>query len=94
MNLYLMSLILVGVLQTAVLSCAVVVVCLFVCRHTRATVTYYLLVVAVIVGFAHPILTTFHHRHFIAWLADYLYADSVKVAHCSLFYTFLLFISY
>ena len=70
--------------QTAVVSCAVVVFVLFTCRHARTTVAYYIVIDLVAICFSLPVLVIFYHRDFITWLAYYVYSDSVKVIPFSL----------
>jgi len=65
--------------QTALLSCALVIMTLFTCQRTQTTVAYYVVVDLVAILFSLPVLAVFYHRDFITWLAYYIYSDSVKV---------------
>ena len=78
--------------QTAVLSCAIIVIILFAVPQTRSAVAYYVVVISVAVGFSLPVLTVFFRRNFIAWLADYIYTDATKVPYLVLAFYFWLFV--
>jgi hypothetical protein len=65
--------------QTAVVSCFVVVLILFLTELFRSPFMYYTLVIGVAGLISLPILVFYFHRDFISWLFYFICQDSVKV---------------
>jgi len=71
-------------LQTAILSCAIVIATLLTCPQTQTTLMYYITVITVAVCFSLPVLAVFFHCDFVTWLANYIVSSSTKVQYSTL----------
>lgn len=65
--------------QTAVVSCSIIVLILFVSDVFHSPVPYYALVIAVAGVFAFPVLTFYFQRDFISWLIQFICRGYEKV---------------
>lgn len=66
-------------LQTAVMSCFLVLLVLFLVPYFRKTIGYYALVAGVAAAFSLPVLLMFFDENFVTWCFNYIAANDVKV---------------
>lgn len=65
--------------QTAVMSCFLVLLVLFLVPYFRKTIGYYALVAGVAAAFSLPVLLMFFDENFVTWCFNYITANDVKI---------------